>query len=205
MRENYLKALLTTLTCGQADKLPGIKRLRQVLLFSWKWWHTTYERKGEEPGWGQAARLGRFDSEVQHTYLAGWSGKKNKKKTAFGYLSCPYRHQAFPSPLSLTPYWVSLADGGTMLYMCVYLCVFCALLRTIWGYCCAYLCMGECWQRNWEWFVLLKPPLPLCRPQSIILIPPTTAHVSEGTAFPETWHTVRGGVTSSDRIDNLPI
>lgn len=30
-------------------------------------------------------------------------------------------------------------------------------------------------------------------------------HVSEGTAFPETWRTEQGGVTSLDRIDNLPI
>lgn len=47
-----------------------------------------------------------------------------------------------------------------------------------------------------------ETPLPLRRLQSIILISPT--HVSKGTAFPETWHTVQGGVTSSDRIDNLP-
>lgn len=47
-----------------------------------------------------------------------------------------------------------------------------------------------------------ETPLPLRRLQSIILISPHTW--ARGQAFSETWHTVQGGVTSSDRIDNLP-
>lgn len=46
-----------------------------------------------------------------------------------------------------------------------------------------------------------NPPPTVQAPVDHFNLPP---HVSKGTAFPETWHTVQGGVTSSDRIDNLP-
>lgn len=83
----------------------------------------------------------------------------------------PYREQPSPSPVSLTPCCIPCRWRDDAIYMCVYLlpaCVFWALLRTL-------LVYGWVLMEKLRIVCPADPPSrhsPLCKLQSIILIPP---------------------------------
>lgn len=131
-----------------------------------------------------------------------------------GFLSREIRsvHPLTPPPHPLAqPLPGLLADGereggreGRVDVLYVVICACVAYFLFYWCLCndtlFAFVCVCVYRQIEDGLFCWNPPPTAQASVDHFNLPP----HVSEGTAFPETWHTVQGGVTSSDRIDNLP-
>lgn len=112
----------------------------------------------------------------------------------------PHTHPSPASPPAGSLWQMEDWRGVDFLY--VYLCVSMSCFIDV-SVMLQYVlvCVCQCVNREIEDGLFCRNPPPTAQASvDHFNLPP---HVSEGTAFSETWHTVQGGVTSSDRIDNL--